>query len=148
MCEQVQNPVRRLGLQLLVLKAGTEPSWRPRLPRIRKGRPTALIVANDPLYIGWREKIATLAARSRRAHDPAGTRIRCRGRIDELRRKPAGPFRQVGLYVGRVLKGAKPADLPVLQPVKLDLVINLKTAKTLGLEIPSKLLFTADEVIE
>ena len=146
--QELQEPVRALGLRLHVLTAATEPELESAFAAYGQSGASALIVANDSLYIGWRQKIAALGARySVPTILPEREFVAAGGLLSYGASLPDS-FRQVGVYVGRILKGERPADLPVLQPVKFDLVINLKTAKAIGLTIPPKLLFTADEVIE
>jgi putative ABC transport system substrate-binding protein len=146
--QEVEEPARSLGLRLHVLRASTEPELTAAFAAYADAKVGAMIVANDPLFIGWSEKIGALAlSHSVPTISPERLYVAAGGLASYGASLPDS-FRQVGVYVGRILKGEEPAELPVLQPVKFELVVNLKTAKTLGLEIPPKLLFTADEVIE
>jgi putative ABC transport system substrate-binding protein len=146
--QQVEEPMRALGLSLHVLRASTEQELATAFAAYAGTKADAMIVANDPLFIGWSEKIGALALRHSVATISPERLYAAAGCLASYGASLPDSFRQVGVYVGRVLKDEKPADLPVLRPVKFELVINLKTAKALGLEIPPKLLFTADEVIE
>ena|SRR5258708_23347685 len=112
------------------------------------GEVAADIVATDNLFIGLREAIIALAAKHALAAMYFERESVAAGGLMSYSASLADSFRQVGVYAGRILKGAKPADLPVLQPDKFELVINLKTAKALGLTVPPMLLGTANEVIE
>jgi putative ABC transport system substrate-binding protein len=107
-----------------------------------------MIVATSPYYIDNRQKIAALALRHGIATMFGENDAVVAGGLMSYAASLADSFRQVGVYVGRILKGEKAADLPVMQPTKFDLVINLKTAKALGLTTPPTLLALADEVIE
>ena len=146
--QEMEEPTRSRGLQLQVLNASTENELDAAFTAFAQGGAGALIVANDPLFIGRREQIVVLAARHAVLTMFAERESVAAGGPMSYAASLSDSFRQVGVYVGRILKGANPADLPVQQPVKFELVINLRTAKTIGVEVSGKLLAIADEVIE
>jgi putative ABC transport system substrate-binding protein len=146
--KDVQIAVRSLGLHLRVLSASTERDLDEVFRLLAQERPDALLVQADAFLIRWVVQIAAAAARQAiptisGAHDFAAG-----GGLLSYGASGTDAHHQAGLYVGRILKGEKPADLPVVQSTKFDLVINLKTAKALGLNVPPNVLATADEVIE
>jgi putative ABC transport system substrate-binding protein len=145
---EMQEPARSLGLQLDVLRASTEHELETAFASLVRRGAGALSVGTGAVFHDRREQLVALAAR----HGiPAMYEDRDFVAAGGLMSYTAGPDdsqRQLGGYVGRILMGEKPADLPVLQPAKFNLVLNLKAAKALGLEIPPTLLARADEVIE
>jgi putative tryptophan/tyrosine transport system substrate-binding protein len=143
-----ETAVRSLGKKFLILRASTETELETALTTIDKNRVGALVVASDTFFFGWRDKIVSLVARRQipaiyylRGFAQAGGLISYGNSLDDM-------YRQIGIYTGRILKGEKPADLPVQQSTKFELTINLKTAKALGLIVSPQLLAQADEVIE
>jgi len=146
--EQAQKAAASLGLQLLVLNANTEGEINAAFVSFIERRPDAVIVISTPLFLVHANLIAALAARygvpaiyPRREYAQAGG-------LMSYGYNTADGYREMGHYAGRILKGEKAADLPVFQPTTFQFVINLKTAKALGLTIPPNLLAVADEVIE
>jgi putative tryptophan/tyrosine transport system substrate-binding protein len=142
-----QEAARPLGRQLLVLNASTPREIDLALATLRP-RAGALVVGGDPFFSGRRQQIVALAMRDA---IPVVSTVRefvAEGALMSYGNDSADGYRRAGVYVGRILKGEKPADLPVDQATKFELVINLETAKILGLSIPSGLLSIADELIE
>jgi putative ABC transport system substrate-binding protein len=137
------------GCKPHVLNASTSGEIDAAFAALARERPDALFVAPDSFFFySGRVQITALAARGRIAAVYTNRDYVVAGGLMSYGTDPVDRFRQTGVYAGKILNGTKPADLPVVQPTKFEFVINLKTAKALGLTIPETLLATADEVIQ
>jgi putative ABC transport system substrate-binding protein len=145
---ELQAAASTLGRQLHILHASTQRGIDTAFANLVRLQASGLVIGSDPFFNSWSEQLAVLALRHAvpaiyefRAFVEAGGLISYGGSITDL-------YRLGGVYAGRILRGDKPADMPVQQATKVEMIINLRTAKTLGLTIPPSLLALADEVIE
>jgi putative tryptophan/tyrosine transport system substrate-binding protein len=139
---------RRLGKEVVIVHAGSEGEIDSAFARMAQLRPGALLVVGDPFFNGRREQIVALAARHAIPAIYEWREFAEAGGLMSYGTNLVEAYRQQGVYAGRILKGEKPMDLPVVQLSKFDLIINLKTANALGLTLPPGVLAIADEVIE
>ena len=146
--KDVQEAARALGVEILVLYAGTENEIDATFTKLVEQRTGALMLGADTFFTSQRARIATLSTYLRIPTADSVREFPEAGGFASYGASLAGVYRQAGVYVGRILKGDKPADLPVLLPTAFEFVINLQTAKVIGLTVPDKLLVAADEVIE
>jgi len=144
----VPEAARTLGLQSRVLNASTSDEIDAAFATLAHEQTDLLFIAADAFFISRRVQFATLTARDRIPAAYADREMVEAGGLMSYGTDFTAMFHQVGIYVGRILKGEKPSDLPVVQATKFELVINLRTAKALGLDVPATLLARADEVIE
>jgi putative ABC transport system substrate-binding protein len=145
---EVQQAAQAKGIRLDVLKAATASEIDAAFATLAQLRPGALVVANDPFFSTRREQLVALALRHSVPAIYAFREFATAGGLISYGPSLTAVYQLLGTYTGKILAGASPADLPVQRPTELDLVINLKTAKILGLIVPPSLLATADEVIE
>jgi putative ABC transport system substrate-binding protein len=135
-------------MKTLVLNVSNENGFDAPFTMLVREHADALVVSNDPFFINWREKIIALAARHGVPTIYGFRDYAVAGGLMTYGPIVSDAYRQVGVYVGRILKGGKPADLPVVLSTKFELVINITTARTLGFNVPPSLLARADAVIE
>jgi putative ABC transport system substrate-binding protein len=146
--KEVLEAAHALGLQLEVQHVSEERDLEPAFANFARVGAGALLVVSDPFLNAKRKRIIASAERQVLPAIYEWREFAQAGGLMSYGTSVTETFRQVGVYTGQILKGAKPSDLPVLQATKFEFVINLKTAKTLGLEVPPSLLARADEVIE
>jgi len=144
----VETAARVLGTEVRFVIAGTDTDFEPAFASIAKSGAGTLLISADPFFNSQRERLVAFAARYAVPTMHEWRESVAAGGLISYGPSLTGMYRQVGFYVGKILKGAKPSDLPVERPTKFELVINLKTAKALGLTVPQSILVSADEVIE
>jgi len=137
-----------LGRKTIVVKARTREDIDQAFAQLNKERANALLISADPLFSGSREQLAALAARHALPTMFNSREFALAGGLLSYGPDQADAYREAGIYVGRILMGEKPSNLPVVQPTKFELLINTKTARSLGLNVPPLLLARADEVVE
>jgi putative ABC transport system substrate-binding protein len=146
--KEVEEAARAAGQQIRIVNAANEGDFDAAFAEIMQHRASGLFVNADPLFTSRRARLVTLAAQNAIPASYAFRDFPLAGGLMSYGADLLDVHRQAGVYAGRILKGTKPADLPVVQPTKFELVINLKTAKVLGLQIPATVLALADQVIE
>jgi ABC-type uncharacterized transport system substrate-binding protein len=146
--QEMQEAARSEGQRILIVKSSTEREIDSAFATLVNNGAGALIVGGGAFFANQRNQVVGLAARNALPTSYPAREFATVGGLMTYGSSLADSYRQAGTYTGKILKGSKPAELPVMQPSKFELVINLKTAKVLGLEIPATLLSTADEVIE